>query len=868
MATRMLIDATHPEETRVVVVDGSRLEEFDFETSTKKQLKGNIYLAKVTRVEPSLQAAFVDYGGNRDGFLPFNDIHPDYYQIPIADRQALLEQQAADEAADDAAEEAARDGAGDGAGTADAEAGVTAHEEAAGDAIEDVGGDELEELSRARGRALRRYKIQEVIKRRRILLVQVVKEERGSKGAALTTYLSLAGRYCVLMPNTARGGGISRKIVSPADRKRLKDIVESFEVPKGMGVIVRTAGMNRTKPEVKRDFEYLLKLWDEIRETTLNSTAPTLVYEEANLIKRSIRDLYNKDIGEILVGGDAGYRAAKSFMRMLVPSRAKVVQPYRDRIPLFRRYKVEEQFDAMHNPVVPLKSGGHIVINPTEALVSIDVNSGRATKERNIEETALRTNLEAAEELARQLRLRDLSGLIVIDFIDMEASKNNRAVERRLKDCLKADRARIEVGRISPFGLLEMSRQRLRPSLLEASSKTCPHCAGTGTIRSTESSTLHVLRAIEEAGLSRQGGEIDVHVATPVALYLLNFKRAALAEIEQRYQLTVFLVGDDALVPPETRIERRDARDTAAVRRRAASTAVAEVSEEVEGATAETKEDAQADEAGRKRRPRARRRKRGHEEAEGVSAEAAAAEDGAEAAAEPEGQEIAAQAAGAEAGAEKETETPRKRRRRGKRGGRRRSATAKARETAETATVGDARALPEEPAEAEAGAEPESKAKVEKDEQAGEKPIHPPRGQRSRGTKKARVEMLPAEGAEVEHRPADESPAKETAPEAELREAASLPQPSGAQPEAEQASKLAGNGEATAGTGAPEQPKQVTDQPMGAPEPTTEMPEEVMPVAAAPAEKPTEGAPAAASEQGEEAPKRPVRRGWWRRPTV
>ncbi len=657
MAKRMLIDAAHPEETRVVVLSGHRLEEFDFETSTKKQIKGNIYLAKVTRVEPSLQAAFVEYGGNRHGFLAFNEIHPDYYRIPVGDRRAqeardarhreLVEEarraeaaengedgleehevepphdaesplegiageaapaefeppsdaaalaapagmdilyETADEDHEPAAEapdvggpaeiesepvlpEAilgpaaehteAEPGAAPEHGVAEAhgEGGVDLEEAApaAAETIETVGGDEIEEAPRQR-RPFRHYKIQEVIKRRQIMLVQVTKEERGNKGAALTTFLSLAGRYCVLMPNTPRGGGVSRKITNSTDRRRLKDLMSDLDVPEGMGVIVRTAGSERSKAEIKRDFEYLLRLWDEIRELTLKSTAPALIYEEGNLIKRSIRDLYTRDIEEVLIDGDEGFRTAKAFMKMLMPSHTKRIKPYRDpSVPLFHRFQVETQIDAIHSPVVQLRSGGYIVINPTEALVSIDVNSGRSTRERNIEETALKTNLEAAEEIARQLRLRDLAGLIVIDLIDMEEHRNQGAVERKLKDALRHDRARIQVGRISPFGLLEMSRQRLRPSLLEASTQPCPHCNGTGHIRSTESTALHVLRAIEEEGMRRRSAEINVAVPAPVALYILNHKRETLVQAEKRYGFRVAIGSDDALIPPAFRLER------------------------------------------------------------------------------------------------------------------------------------------------------------------------------------------------------------------------------------------------------------------------------------------------------------------------
>ncbi len=603
MARRMLIDATHPEETRVVVLNGTKLEEFDFETSTKKQIKGNIYLAKVTRVEPSLQAAFVEYGGNRHGFLAFSEIHPDYYRIPVADREALyaaetdeddghdLIEQTAPAFLDDVQPEpesgyyAAEEGSvaqtllappEPEAGEATAEFAEPAFadeqspaESGAGEIVpvepeeppvplEIVGGDDIEEAqARPRTRHYRSYKIQEVIKRRQILLVQVTKEERGTKGAALTTYMSLAGRYCVLMPNAGRGGGVSRKITSAADRRRLKELMEELEVPDGMGVIVRTAGSERSKTEIKRDFDYLLRLWDEIRELTLKSSAPALIYEEGNLIKRAIRDLYTRDIDEILVEGEEGYKVAKEFMRMLMPSHASRVRAYRDpSVPLFHRFQVDAQIDQIHNPVVQLKSGGYIVINPTEALVSIDVNSGRATRERNIEETATKTNLEAADEIARQLRLRDLAGLVVIDYIDMEESRNQRSVENRLKEAMKSDRARIQLGRISPFGLLELSRQRLRSSLIEASTQTCPHCNGTGTIRSTESTTLVVLRAIEDEGIRRRSAEITLFMPTAIALYLLNQKRDTLIAVEKRYGFRVTVLQDDTLIPPAYRLER------------------------------------------------------------------------------------------------------------------------------------------------------------------------------------------------------------------------------------------------------------------------------------------------------------------------
>ncbi len=632
MTKRMLIDAAHAEETRVVVADGDRLEEFDYETSTKKQLKGNIYLAKVTRVEPSLQAAFVDYGGNRHGFLSFNEIHPDYYRIPVEDREALLAAETADNESDD------RD---DDNGSEDAEP------------VEDIGGDEVEDIERAgqaerqRLRSLtRRYRIQEVIKRRQILLVQVVKEERGNKGAALTTYLSLAGRYCVLMPNTARGGGISRKITNPAHRKRLRATLSDLDVPAGMAVIMRTAGVQRSKAEIRRDYEYLRRMWDDIRALTMKSTAPALIYEEANVIKRSLRDLYSRDIEEIIVDGDESYKTAKAFMKTMIPSHARRVRPYDEpQIPLFHRYKIEQQLDEIHDPVVHLRSGGYVVISPTEALVSIDVNSGRATRERNIEQTALKTNLEAAGEIARQLRLRDLAGLIVVDFIDMDESRNNNAVEKRLKEAMKNDRAHLQVGRISAFGLLELSRQRLRPSLLEASTDMCPSCAGSGVVRSTESTALRVLRGIEEEGIRRRSSLVNVTVPSKVALYILNQKREALSDIEGRYGFQVFIAADDNLVPPAYQLERVKAATAEE------EEAVPEVVRAPE-ATDETPEQAATDEKPRRRRRRPRSRGADTSEADALIQ---AATDGSAGPDEP--------------GAEDEDG---RRRRRGRRGGRRR----------------------------------------------------------------------------------------------------------------------------------------------------------------------------------------------------
>jgi ribonuclease E len=806
MAKRMLIDATHPEETRVVVLNGNRLEEFDFETSTKKQVKGNIYLAKITRVEPSLQAAFVDYGGNRHGFLAFSEIHPDYYRIPVGDREtpdgeAVANESEIPETAPDEAgvplamalpepvavvslpesgeDEASRaepfarrepmfdqpapsspseptehgprgrlltglpwDDLASNRDTAVFEPAATASQRAPHSAdaverasvgldepapapstswdfldvpdetdgeitvesiekaaevadsptdsdrggeesetIETIDGDELEEDERRRSRTFRHYKIQEVIKRRQIMLVQVSKEERGTKGAALTSYLSLAGRYCVLMPNTARGGGVSRKITSITDRRRLKDVLEELDIPEGMGVIVRTAGGERSKAEIKRDYEYLLRLWNEIRDLTLQSTAPAVIYEEGNLIKRSIRDLYTRDIDEVLVEGEEGYRTAKAFMKMLMPSHARRVQCYRDpQIGLLHRFQVESQIDAIHSPIVQLRSGGYVVINQTEALVAIDVNSGRSTRDRNIEETAVRTNLEAAEEIARQLRLRDLAGLIVIDFIDMEENRNQGAVERRLKEALKNDRARIQVGRISPFGLLEMSRQRLRPSLVETSTQPCPHCGGTGFIRSTESTALYVLRSIEEEGMRRRSAEICVYVPTSVALYILNQKRDSLVQLETRYNLRVLIARDDALIPPAFRLERLRAYGPAeaAVSLTAPLTQAPDglgegVEDEIEQVT-EAEEFDHREQEGEEEHERSRRRRRRRRRDEEPAAASAQQSELVQEPTEATGELAPGNglAGGEDGDGEEESETERRRRRRGRRGGRRR----------------------------------------------------------------------------------------------------------------------------------------------------------------------------------------------------
>jgi ribonuclease E len=875
MANKMLIDATHPEETRVVVLRGSRVEEFDFESANRRQLRGNIYLAKVTRVEPSLQAAFVDYGGNRHGFLAFSEIHPDYYQIPVADRQALIEEEErAHRAAEDEAERRSngrrsrhrgahrRDdtvrseaigageaaaaspepahGTGEFAASPDETAAETAaigevpaavtpatdmavaeavsgsttdeptsgpepastdvpvsdlesaepvrrpeditaidlgaepmsetgretmteaefapqamtvgddvssvgndgaaqeqgpetdkftdelassddhaspdgddedddedddgDEEAEEEVIESVGGaDALEEVPDRAYRSRRQYKIQEVIKRRQIMLVQVVKEERGTKGAALTTYLSLAGRYSVLMPNTARGGGISRKITNVQDRKRLKEIAQELEVPEGMGVILRTAGAARTKTEVKRDFEYLLRVWETVRDLTLKSAAPTLVYEEGSLVKRSIRDLYNKDIDEVIVAGEGAYHEAKDFMRMLMPSHAKNVRLYHENQPLLARFGVEHQLDAMFSPVVQLRSGGYIVINQTEALVAIDVNSGRATREHHIEDTALKTNLEASEEISRQLRLRDLAGLIVIDFIDMDEKRNNRSVERRLKECLKNDRARIQVGRISHFGLMEMSRQRIRSSVLESSTDKCPHCGGTGHVRSVSSVSLQLLRMLEDTLLKGATHNITIRTRSEIALYVLNHKRAHLHDLEERFRITITVTADDEIGAQQPYVLEKGEQvhsieQARALAAQSAALVAVEAEEEEpdepedeeeieteaetdadedEATPAETRPESEAAEAGdgRRRRRRRRRGRRGEggepaREADAEHAPGADDNDGDEGEGEGEGEETH-EGSGEARQAFGDGNGDRRRRRRGRRGGRR-----------------------------------------------------------------------------------------------------------------------------------------------------------------------------------------------------
>ncbi|MBF9050717.1 Rne/Rng family ribonuclease [Roseobacter sp. HKCCD9010] len=830
MAKKMLIDATHAEETRVVVADGNRVEEFDFESLNKRQLAGNIYLAKVTRVEPSLQAAFVDYGGNRHGFLAFSEIHPDYYQIPTADREALLaeereyaeamaaseeeprpkrsrgrrrrkstdtkaeatktdavttgeaktpsgmdvvdlgdeevvatdltdtseanageaakaepdtaaetpeaevaeadpadevvaeaEASETDEANPDTAKDASEPEADDGADAADEPdvEGDTEQDDAEQDGTEDdaqaadddvdtvADDDDQEDIRPVRKPRPRKYKIQEVVKVRQILLVQVVKEERGNKGAALTTYLSLAGRYCVLMPNTARGGGISRKITNAADRKKLKEIATGLDVPQGAGLIVRTAGAKRTKAEIKRDYEYLQRQWEQVRALTLKSTAPAPIYEEGNLIHRSIRDLYNREIDEVLVEGDAGYRQAKDFMKMIMPSHAKNVKHYTDPMPLFARHKVEGYLADMFNPVVQLKSGGYIVIGVTEALVAIDVNSGRATKEGSIEETATKTNLEAAEEVARQLRLRDLAGLIVIDFIDMDDRRNNSAVEKRIKEKLKTDRARIQVGRISAFGLMEMSRQRLRPGMLEATTQPCHACHGTGLVRSDDSLALSILRQLEEEGTRRRSREVLLTAPVGIVNFIMNAKREYLAEIEARYGLSVRIEADPHLVAPDYKIEKfktatRRVPDAAPIVSMDAAL-MDEIEDDTASDEAETPEAAETEENGTKRKRRRRRGGRGRRKSNGDEAQTngdAEAEDTAEAATAQVDAEEAPAAEASDAPVEEEAK-PKRRRSRGGRG--------RKKATEADASEGAAEAPAEaEPGDATDSAEPET----------------------------------------------------------------------------------------------------------------------------------------------------------------
>ena len=758
MTRSMLIDAAHSEETRIAVVNDRRLEDFDYEAAARTTLKGNIYLGKIARVEASLQAAFVDYGGNRHGFLPFADIHPDYYRLPQEDRQALIEEEAA----------ARRE--------SDLEGGEVEDDDAEDAEAQANGRDEAQEdRRRAANRLRRQYKIQEVIKRRQIVLVQVSKEERGTKGAALTTYLSLAGRYCVLMPNTGHGGGISRKITNATDRRKLKTIVEGLDVSDGMAVIMRTAGIKRTKTEIKRDYDFLTRTWEGIREDTLSSTAPALIYEEADLVKRAIRDIYGRDIDEVLVEGDRAYRSAKDFMKALIPSHARRVQQYRDQAePLFVAHGIEDQLYDLHTSRVELPSGGYLVIDSTEALVAIDVNSGRSTRERNIEETAVKTNLEAADEVARQLRLRDLAGIIVIDFIDMDDRRNNSQVERRLKDALGSDRARVQVGRISPLGLLEMSRQRLRPSILESSTVTCPHCNGTGFVRSVESSALQVARAIEQEALSGNHSVLSVYLSTDTAFYLLNQKRGLLNRLAGDHGVEVLLQRDDGQPPGSWRFESLapKSRDEVAAAEPDAAGPATEEAPEVE---------AEDEEGGVKRRRRSRRggrRRRGgaSDEPEAVEAgetsdagepEAAAAQPVAEEApkprrrrraaapAEPEAQEPEAAPAAGEEAADAAEEAPKPRRRRTRR---------KKEEAPAEAAV--------EPAAEQAGAAPPAEAEPAETPEDAPKP----RRRRTRRKKEEAPEAAASE-AQPEEPPAPEPPSQEAPPEPDTAPAAEAEAP-------------------------------------------------------------------------------------------
>ncbi|MBB5705516.1 Rne/Rng family ribonuclease [Sphingopyxis panaciterrulae] len=831
MTTRMLIDARHREETRVAVTKGNRIEEFDFESAEHKQLKGNIYLAKVTRVEPSLQAAFVEYGGNRHGFLAFSEIHPDYYQIPKEDRDALLREEAEhaaeaamraeedlDELEGDVAEvEGHEDENGDApapvtvgeegdeeAGDADAadadddetEGGEAEGEEGAADSKDDRG----DRRGRGRGRngrkgrgrgrrtddedgesrmsLRRRYKIQDVIRRRQVMLVQVVKEERGNKGAALTTYLSLAGRYCVLMPNTMHGGGISRKISNGADRRKLKAMIDELNLPPTMGCIVRTAGMSRTKTEIKRDFDYLARLWDEIREKTLGSSAPALIHSDSDLVKRAIRDIYHKDIEEVLVEGDEGYKAAKQFMKLLMPSHARRVKQYADPVSLYQRYGVEDQLAGMLNPVVQLKSGGYLVINPTEALVSIDINSGRSTREHNIEQTALNTNLEAAHEIARQLRLRDMAGLIVIDFIDMDHGSNVRKVERAMKEALKNDRARIQIGRISGFGLMEMSRQRLRTGVLEASTRPCPHCEGTGLVRTASSAGLSALRLIEEEAARGKGSKIILRASQEATFYLLNEKRRELREIEELYGVSVEILPDGETEGARMAVEvggpppaqRRSFAPIAPIEDDDDEDIVDEAEdeedeEEERPARRERDEgEGEGDSEGRKRRRRRRRGRRGRRDEEETGAETGEAgnEDGAAEAVEADdagAPEAPAEPEPVTADAETDDAEAKPKRRRG---GRRKKADAEA--EAPAADDAEAEAPAADDAEAEAPAEPAVVEAVAEDAPAAEE--KPKRKRAPRKTKAAAAEAEAAPAAEAAAPPVETAESTPAEPEA------------------------------------------------------------------------------------------------------
>jgi len=912
MATRMLIDARHSEETRVAVLKGNRIEEFDFESAEHKQIKGNIYLAKVTRVEPSLQAAFVDFGGNRHGFLAFSEIHPDYYQIPAQDREALLaeEQAAAEEEAalreqddedeapepidededddepgveeidtsekdkvatieegqledsddDDSDDDADEDDDGDGDGDEESE---DAESEDDGDdgnkrrgrgrgrgrnqsrggkgrrqgrqGSNRSGGSRAKEIDEARAKrqALRRrYKIQDVIQRRQVLLVQVVKEERGNKGAALTSYLSLAGRYCVLMPNSSHGGGISRKISSGADRKRLKSIVSDLSLPKSMGLIVRTAGLSRTKPEIKRDFDYLARLWDGIRERTMGSSAPSLIHSDSDLIKRAIRDIYNREIEEVIVEGEAGYKAAKQFMKLLMPSHARRVKAYNDAVPLFQRYGAEDQLSAMYEPVVQLKSGGYLVINPTEALVSIDINSGRSTKEHGIEQTALHTNLEAAREIARQLRLRDMAGLVVIDFIDMDHNSNVRKVERAMKDALKNDRARIQVGRISGFGLMEMSRQRLRTGVLEASTRECPHCDGTGLVRTASSAGLSALRVIEDEAAKGKGTIITLHASTEAAVYLLNAKRSDLAEIENRYGVAVEVKPEGEDEGAKMRVGSAGPKPTEApkfdpiVDDEEDDDAVDDA--DATDGTDDSDEDGQPKKRRRRRRG-GRGRNKNRQQDENSSEEGDEASEDSDSSPEETSEDDAAE----------------KKPRRGRRGGRGRSRKQQGDEAGETTDTPEAQ---------EAEAEPDQEAEAEPAPEAEEKP-KPKR----RTRKKADADPAVAEEAKPEA----------AEPEAAEPEAAEKPKPKRA-PRKKAAPKADADAPAEAVAGEKAAKAEEKPKPKRAPRKKA-APKAKAKAEAAPAPEPEAAndangsATASQAETGETDDGAPKRGGWWQR---
>ena len=907
MTTRMLIDARHREETRVAVVKGNRIEEFDFESAERKQLKGNIYLAKVTRVEPSLQAAFVDYGGNRHGFLAFSEIHPDYYQIPKEDREALLREEA-EHAAEEAALRADADHDDDDHEDGDVEVVERPSDEdevASGDDLDDEDAEQTEDgepeeggdRRRGRGRkkggsedpaveALRqrrlnlrkRYKIQDVIRRRQVLLVQIVKEERGNKGAALTTYLSLAGRYCVLMPNTAHGGGISRKISSASDRKRLKTIMSDLKLPPTMGCIVRTAGLQRTKVEIKRDFDYLARLWDGIREETLRSAAPALVYGDSDLIKRAIRDIYNREIDEVIVEGEEGYRQAKDFMKLLMPSHARKVKQYSDAVPLYQRHHVEDQLAAMYHPVVQLKSGGYLVINPTEALVSIDINSGRSTREHSIEQTATATNLEAAQEIARQLRLRDMAGLVVIDFIDMDHSSNVRKVEKAMKEALKNDRARIQVGRISAFGLMEMSRQRLRTGVLEASTRQCPHCEGTGLVRTASSAGLSALRLIEDEAARGRGSNITLRASQEAAFYVLNNKRADIAEIEERYGVRVEILSDGELEGARMSVEASGPPPAYAPRFAPVVEEVEEdypeeIEDEIDEEEAEETEprarrererDDSDGEGGRKRRRRRGRRGRGRDE--GDAAEGSDREDG-----HAEGDDAEASDEARETASDGDTHADenghergekRKRRRRGRRGGARRSETAA---TGEEAGEGDAETADAPIDEAViATSEPVEAAT----EEAAEKPKRARRRPRARAADAEAPEAVEAPAPAVADTPVEaeaEQPPKPKRTRRKKADADAAPQADAAAPVAAAADEAdpvaAPKPKRTRRKKADAEPAAVADEAA----PAEVAAAKPAPVVAAMADAPDPDAPAGDAADAKEEDNANPRRGWWQR---